>query len=100
MENVNSAALTCRAETVPVTEAQAGAGEGLLPFPEGSGSCHHSLGDTRGTPTLLPTGAGGTVLVGSRWGLPGWVWGEHFGSWQREGKERGSPNQMAWMLNY
>lgn len=77
MENVNSAALTCRAETAPVTEAQPGTGEGLLPLPGGPGSCHGILGDTGGTPAPMPTGGGGTVLVGSRWGLPGWVleWG-------------------------
>lgn len=77
MENVNSAALTCRAETVAVTEAQPGTGEGLLLLPGGPGSCHGSLGDTGGTPAPMPTAAGGTGLVGSRWGQAGWVleWG-------------------------
>lgn len=78
MENVNSAALTCRAEAVPVTEAQPGTGEGrAAPPPRGIRILPRILSDTGGTPAGVPTGAGGTVLVGSRWGLPGWVqeWG-------------------------
>lgn len=48
----------------------------------------------------MPTGGGGTVLVGAARMGAGLGRGETFWLWQREGKERGSPNQMAWMLNY
>lgn len=40
-------------------------------------------------------GAVGVCLDGGRSREAGAFW-----LWQREGKERGSPNQMAWMLNY
>lgn len=40
-------------------------------------------------------GAVGGCVDGCRSGEMGAFW-----LWQREAKERGSPNQMAWMLNY
>lgn len=91
MENVNSAELTCRAETAPVTEAQPSTGQGLLCSP-GCGT-HMAPRPHRGM-------AVAEMVLYFRWGTLGS--GEAAAVWlrQREGKERGSPNQMAWMLNY
>lgn len=62
MENVNSAALTCRAEAVPVTEAQPGTGEGrAAPPPPGIRILPRILSGTGGTPAPTATS---TVLFG------------------------------------
>lgn len=65
MENVNSAALTCRAETAPVTEAQPGAGAGAAPRPQGHGTPPRPPWWHRGDASAR---AGGTVWVGNRQG--------------------------------
>lgn len=46
-------------------------------------------------PELVAQFGSGTVRERRRSGEAAAIW-----LWRREGKERGSPNQMAWMLNY
>lgn len=73
MENVNSAVLTCRAETEPVTEAQPGAGEGAAPSPRGTGTRPRwpRRDQGGGTPAGMLPGDRGRVLFGSRRGPSG-----------------------------